>query len=62
MYAIRSYYDIGIKENGMVHISELADRFISDPTEIVSLHQHVQVRIISIDFERKRIALSMKNL
>ncbi len=57
-----AFVDIGIKENGMVHISELADRFISDPTEIVSLHQHVQVRIISIDFERKRIALSMKNL
>jgi len=56
------FVDVGIKENGLVHISELADRFVSDPTEVVSLHQHVQVKVISVDTERKRVALSMKGL
>jgi len=54
------FVDIGIKENGLVHISELADRFVSDPTEVVSLHQHVEVTVLSVDMERKRIALSLK--
>lgn len=54
------FVDIGIKENGLVHISELADRFISNPTEVVSLHQHVEVKVLSVDLERKRIALSLK--
>ncbi len=54
------FVDIGIKENGLVHISELADRFVSDPTEVVSVHQHVKVRVLSIDLERRRIQLSMK--
>lgn len=54
------FVDLGIKENGLVHISELADRFVSDPAEVVSLHQHVQVKVLSVDSERKRIQLSMK--
>ena len=54
------FVDIGIKENGLVHISELADRFISNPSEVVSLHQHVEVKVLTVDMERKRIALSMK--
>lgn len=54
------FVDIGIKENGLVHISELADRFVSDPAEVVSIHQHVQVKVISVDLARKRIQLSMK--
>lgn len=54
------FVDIGIKENGLVHISELADRFVSDPTEVVSIHQHVKVKVISVDFDRKRIQLSIK--
>ena len=54
------FVDIGIKENGLIHISNLADKFVSDPTEIVSLHQHVQVKVIGIDSERKRIQLSLK--
>lgn len=54
------FVDIGIKEKGLVHISEMADRFVSDPTEVVSIHQHIQVKILSIDLERKRIQLSMK--
>lgn len=55
------FVDIGIKENGLVHVSHLADRFVSDPSEIVSIHQHVTVRVIGIDIERKRVQLSMKN-
>lgn len=55
------FVDIGVKENGLVHISQLADRFVSDPTEIVSLHQHVEVSVLEVDRQRKRIALSMKN-
>lgn len=56
------FVDFGIKENGLVHISELADRFVSNPTDIVSLHQHVKVRVLSIDMQRKRIQLSMKSV
>jgi uncharacterized protein len=54
------FVDIGIKEKGLVHISNMADRFISDPTEVVSIHQHVQVKVLSVDMERKRIQLSLK--
>lgn len=54
------FVDIGLKENGLVHISELSDSFVSDPNAIVSLHQHIQVRVLSVDLGRKRIQLSMK--
>ncbi len=54
------FVDFGIKENGLVHISELADRFVSNPAEVVSLHQHVKVKVLSVDADRKRIQLSMK--
>lgn len=57
-----AFVDIGIKENGLVHLSQLADRFVSDPNEVVSIHQHVRVRVIGIDRERKRIQLSMKGM
>lgn len=56
------FVDIGIKENGLVHISQLADKFVSAPTTVVSMHQHVRVRVLSIDHERKRIQLTMKGL
>lgn len=56
------FVDIGIKENGLVHISQLADKFVNDPTTVVSMHQHVRVRVLSIDHERKRIQLTMKGL
>ena len=56
------FVDIGIKENGLVHISQLSDRFIQDPTEIVSMHQHVTVKVIGIDTVRKRVQLTMKNI
>lgn len=56
------FVDVGIKENGLVHISELADRFVSDPTQVVSIHQHVKVKVLSVDLSRKRVQLSMKGL
>ena len=57
-----AFVDIGIKENGLVHLSQLADRFISDPNEVVSIHQHVRVKVLSIDMDRKRIQLTMKGV
>ena len=54
-----AFVDIGIKENGLIHLSQLADRFISDPNEVVSIHQHVRVRVLSVDMDRKRIALKL---
>ena len=56
------FVDVGIKENGLVHISELADRFVSDPTQVVSIHQHVKVKVLSVDLVRKRVGLSMKGI
>lgn len=56
------FVDVGIKENGLVHISELADCFVSNPADVVSIHQHVQVRVLSIDTTRKRVQLSMKGI
>ena len=56
------FVDVGIKENGLVHVSQLADKFISDPTEIVSIHQHVMVQVIGVDMERKRVQLTMKGI
>ncbi|MDP4277099.1 MAG: Tex family protein [Bacteroidota bacterium] len=58
--AFGCFVDIGIKENGLVHLSEMADRYIKDPSEVVSIHQHIQVKVIGIDLSRKRIQLSMK--
>ena len=56
------FVDIGVKENGLVHVSQLADRFVSDPTTIVSVHQHVTVRVLEVDYARKRISLSMREV
>ena len=53
------FVDVGIKENGLVHVSQLCRQFVSDPTTVVSIHQHVQVKVMSIDMERKRIQLTM---
>lgn len=54
------FVDIGLHEKGLVHISQMADRYISDPNEVVSLHQQVEVRVLQIDKERNRIALTLK--
>lgn len=56
------FVDIGIKENGLVHVSQLADLFVSNPADVVRIHQHVRVKVMSIDHERKRIQLTMKGL
>ncbi|MGL5273127.1 MAG: helix-hairpin-helix domain-containing protein, partial [Phocaeicola sp.] len=56
------FVDVGIKENGLVHISQLADKFVSDPTTVVSIHQHVRVKVLSVDMDRKRVQLTMKGL
>ena len=53
------FVDIGIKEKGLVHISNMAEKYVSDPTTIVSIHQHVQVKVLSIDLERGRVQLSL---
>jgi uncharacterized protein len=55
-----AFVDVGVKQDGLVHISQLANRFISDPNEVVSLHQHVKVKVMEVDLARKRIQLSMK--
>ena len=57
-----AFVDVGVKQSGLVHISELADRFVSDPNEIVKLHQHVKVRVKEVDVARKRIQLSMRGV
>lgn len=57
-----AFVDVGIKENGLVHVSNMADRFVSDPSEIVKLHQHVQVKVLEVDTVRKRVQLSMKDI
>ncbi len=57
-----AFVDVGIKQDGLVHISEMADRFVSDPAEIVKLQQQVKVRVVEVDIPRKRIAFSMKGL
>ncbi len=56
-----AFVDIGVHQDGLVHLSQMADRFVKHPTEVVKVHQKVQVRVISIDRERKRIGLSMKS-
>ena len=57
-----AFVDIGVHQDGLVHISQLSDRFVTDPTQVIRLHQHVRVRVIEVDMRRKRIALSMKNI
>ena len=57
-----AFVDVGVKQDGLVHISQMADRFISDPNEIVHLHQHVKVKVLDVDMARKRIQLSMKGM
>lgn len=56
------FVDVGVKQDGLVHISELADRYVANPADVVSLHQHVSVKVVQVDKERKRIGLSMKQV
>jgi uncharacterized protein len=57
-----AFVDIGVKQDGLVHISQLADRFIKDPNDIVKIHQHVKVKVLEVDMARNRIQLSMKGV
>jgi protein Tex len=57
-----AFVDIGIKQKGLVHISNLSNSYVSDPTTVVKLHQHVKVKVLSVEIERKRIQLSMKDV
>ncbi len=57
-----AFVDIGVKQDGLVHISHMADRYVEDPSKVVKLHQHVMVKVIGVDLQRKRIQLSMKGL
>jgi protein Tex len=57
-----AFVDIGVKQDGLVHVSQIADKYITDPAEVVKLHQHVQVKVLEVDVARKRIQLTMKGL
>ena len=57
-----AFVDIGVHQDGLVHVSQLADRYVTDPTQVVRLHQHVRVRVIGVDLRRQRISLSMKGM
>lgn len=57
-----AFVDIGVHHDGLVHISQLADRFVKDPNDVVKLHQHVTVRVTEVDIKRQRISLSMRGL
>lgn len=58
--AFGAFVDIGVKQDGLVHISQLSNQYVSDPRQVVSVHQKVQVKVLEVDLQRKRIALTMK--
>jgi uncharacterized protein len=60
--AFGAFVDVGVKQDGLVHVSVLSDQFVSDPMQVVKLHQHVRVKVQDVDLVRKRIALSMKGV
>ncbi len=57
-----AFVDVGVKHDGLVHVSQMADRYVSDPSDILKLHQHVRVRVVEVDVVRNRIQLSMKGM
>jgi uncharacterized protein len=60
--AFGAFVDVGVKESGLVHISQMSDKRISSPSEVLKLHQHVRVKVLDVDLARKRISLTMKGL
>lgn len=60
--AFGAFVDVGVHQDGLVHISQLADRRVNDPSEVVHLHQHVKVKVIEVDLRRHRISLSMRGV
>ncbi len=57
-----AFVDIGVKQDGLVHISQMADKYVEDPSKVVKLHQHVTVKVLSVDLQRKRIQLTMRGI
>ena len=57
-----AFVDVGVHQDGLVHVSQLANRFVADPAEVVKLHQHVQVKVVEVDIKRNRISLTMKGV
>ena len=57
--AFGAFVDIGIKQNGLIHVSQMGVRHLTDPTKVLKLHQHVRVEVIGVDMERNRIALRL---
>ena len=57
-----AFVDVGVHQDGLVHVSQLADRYVKDPNAVVHLHQHVRVRVVEVDLRRNRISLSMRNM
>jgi uncharacterized protein len=58
--AFGAFVDVGVHQDGLVHVSQLADRFVKDPNQVVKVGQQVQVRVLSVDLQRKRIGLTMR--
>lgn len=58
--AFGAFVDVGVHQDGLVHVSQLADRYVKDPNEVVRVRQQVRVRVLEVDIERRRIGLSMK--
>lgn len=57
-----AFVDIGVHQDGLVHVSQMADKFVRDPNKVLKLHQHVRVRVLDIDERRHRISLTMKQV
>jgi uncharacterized protein len=55
-----AFVDVGVHQDGLVHVSQIADRFVRDPAEVVRVGQTVRVKVLEVDLERRRISLSMK--
>lgn len=60
--AFGAFVDIGIHENGLIHVSQMADQYVSDPSKVLKVHQQLQARVVDVDLSRRRIGLSLKNL
>jgi uncharacterized protein len=58
--AFGAFVDVGVHQDGLVHVSELSDTFVSNPGDVVKVLQHVTVKVLDVDLERQRISLSMK--
>ena len=57
-----AFVDIGVHQDGLVHVSQLANKFVKDPNDVIHLHQHVKVKVLQVDRRRNRISLTMKGI